>query len=124
MNTGLLISAICGIISIILVLGLVFSSRFRRDVLGGQGEATVLGLVTAKGAAIIVLCALFLAGMLYPLFRTNPACDESIGRLSAQLEEKFESQVRHASSEINPDALTGIVDRLRQWVSEIRKSCR
>ena len=123
MNIGLVVSVVCGAISAVLILGLVFSSRFRSDVLGGQGEATVLGLVTAKGTAIIVLCALFIGGMLFPLFQTSPACEEAVGRLSAQLEEKFESQIRFAAAQPNLEALSGIVQRLQNTACRIKASC-
>jgi hypothetical protein len=43
----------------------IFRSDFRKDVFGGsQGEAKVLGLVTVKGAAIILIFGLLLGGIL------------------------------------------------------------
>jgi len=127
MNPALVISGVCGLASIILVLGLVFSGRFRRDVLGGQGEATVAGgLVTTKGAAIIVLCGLFLAGMMYPLFQSaqpNPSCASAVGALSAQLEEKFSSEVTYAASQPNTKKLEGIIERLKQSAKAITDTC-
>ena len=126
MNAGLIISGVCGLASIILVLGLVFSGRFRRDLLGGQGEATVLGIVTTKGAAIIALSALFVAGMMYPIFqlsKPNPACSSAIGALKAHLEEKFESQVKFAAEQPNPALLKGIVERLEQSSKDIETNC-
>ena len=33
--------------------------------LGGTGEASVLGVLTVKGVAIVLLCALFVGGLIY-----------------------------------------------------------
>ena len=46
---------------------LIFSRSFRSDVLGGEGEATVFGILSVKGVSIVLLCGLFLGGLLYPL---------------------------------------------------------
>ena len=123
MDTGLVVSATSGAISALLVLGLILSAKFRRDVLGGHGEAAILGVITAKGAAIVVLCALFVAGMLYPLSRSNQECDEAIGRLNAQLAEKFASQIRHAATESDVTALRGIIERLQLSADQIHRTC-
>lgn len=63
----LLISGVCALSLIGLVTGLIVSSKFRNDVLGGEGEASVLGLISVKGVAIVLLCSLFVGGMIYPM---------------------------------------------------------
>lgn len=69
-NLPILISSVCGFLLICLVMALIFSSRFRDDVLGGEGEATVAGVLSVKGVAIVLLCALFLGGFIYPLAKS------------------------------------------------------
>ncbi|MEE1868476.1 hypothetical protein [Pseudomonas auratipiscis] len=124
MDAGLLISAVCGAISVFLILGLIFNTKFRRDVLGGQGEAALFGVITAKGAAIIVLCALFIGGMLYPLSTSNLECRGAIDSLKAQLAEKLASRVQDADRSSDIDALRGIISRLMESAEKINKSCR
>jgi hypothetical protein len=50
-----------------LVAALIVSPDFRNAVLGGPGEATVFNFLTVKGAAIVLLCALFSGGLLFAL---------------------------------------------------------
>jgi hypothetical protein len=52
----------------------VFRPDFRKDVFGGrQGEAKVLGLVTVKGAAIIIIFALLFGGIFQVASTVNNA---------------------------------------------------
>ncbi len=50
-----------------LVAALIVSRDFRRAVLGGPGEATILNLITVKGVVIVLLCGLFIGGLLFAL---------------------------------------------------------
>jgi hypothetical protein len=50
-----------------LVLALIFRRDFRDAVLGGPGEASVLGLITVKGVAIVLLCGILVGGILFIL---------------------------------------------------------
>lgn len=52
-----------------LVLALIFRRDFRNAVLGGPGEASVLGLITVKGVAIVLLCGILVGGILFILER-------------------------------------------------------
>jgi len=70
MNTDylpLLIAGVCALLLSALVLALILNAKFRTDILGGEGEAKVLGFISVKGVAIVLLCALFLGGLIYPL---------------------------------------------------------
>jgi len=70
MNTDylpLLIAGVCALLLSALVLALILNAKFRSDILGGEGEAKVLGFISVKGVAIVLLCALFLGGLIYPL---------------------------------------------------------
>lgn len=51
----------------VLVVALILRRDFRNAVLGGSGEATVLGLITVKGVAIILLCGILVGGILFAL---------------------------------------------------------
>ncbi len=50
-----------------LVVALIFRRDFRDALLGAPGEATVLGLLTVKGVAIVLLCSLLIGGVLFDL---------------------------------------------------------
>jgi hypothetical protein len=50
-----------------LVGALILRRDFRDAVLGGPGEATILRFLTVKGAAIVLLCGLFIGGILFAL---------------------------------------------------------
>jgi len=62
-----IISGVCALLLIALVSALILNQSFRNDILGGEGEASVLGILSVKGVAIVLLCGLFLGGLLYPL---------------------------------------------------------
>ena len=50
-----------------LVVALIFRRDFRDALLGAPGEATVLGFLTVKGVAIVLLCSLLIGGILFVL---------------------------------------------------------
>src|SRR5437899_643133 len=50
-----------------LLIAFIFRRDFRNAVLGGPGEATVLGVLSVKGVAIVLLCALLIGGILFAL---------------------------------------------------------
>lgn len=66
------VSAICALLLLILVSAFVVSKPFRDAVLGGPGSAKVLGIFTVQGVAIVLLCVLFIGGLLYPLEYHQP----------------------------------------------------
>ena len=51
----------------ILILALIFRRDFRDAVLGGPGEASIAGILTVKGVAIVLLCGLLVGGILFSL---------------------------------------------------------
>lgn len=87
----LIISLSCAFFLCILVIALVFNAAFREDVLGGEGEASILGIITVKGVVIVLLCALFLAGLVYPITKNNDSVPNN-------------NQVRHFEGEWNYEA--------------------
>ena len=60
-----LISIGCMVLLFIIVIAFIFDRRFRKDVIAGKGEVKFLGLLSAKGVIIVVLCTLFLGGAIY-----------------------------------------------------------
>ena len=62
---GFLLAAIVG--------AMIFSTKFRKDLLGGEGEARILGILSIKGAAVVVLCGLFVGGLLYSVPKAQEA---------------------------------------------------
>lgn len=114
------ISVVCGIISLVLVLALVFSGPFRRDVLDGNGEATFAGILTAKGAIIIVLCAMFVIGMIYPIMTSNTDCSNALGEIRAYVESK---QTVNAHSP-NVRVLQDTIKRMRESLAQADRTCR
>jgi len=118
MNTDylpLLIAGVCALLLSALVLALILNAKFRTDILGGEGEAKVLGFISVKGVAIVLLCALFLGGLIYPLsveskatpINNNPHSHQ-IDDLLAQLPEQF-------TNNQNPQQ---IINKIRQRLQE------
>jgi len=56
---------LCGILLLVVTIAFVFSKRFRNDVVVGEGETKIFGILNAKGAIIIVVLAMFLGATLY-----------------------------------------------------------
>lgn len=71
-NLPILIAAVFAFLLVALIVALIFSKQFRDAMLGGEGEASVLGVLTVKGVAIVLLCALFVGGLIYPLYSQSP----------------------------------------------------
>ncbi len=55
-----------------LIVALIFRPNFRDAVLGGPGEASILGLISVKGVAIVLLCGLLIGGILFVLKQSPP----------------------------------------------------
>ncbi len=105
-----LVSGVCGLLLVVLVGAFILSAGFRDAVLGAQGEATVTGILSVKGVAIVLLCGLFLAGLLIPLgyIQQPVAVDETkpgldAGGLIARLVGIWEAQIpdNHFQMQIN-----------------------
>lgn len=86
-----------------LVAALIFRRDFRDAVLGGPGEANVLGLITVKGVAIVLLFGILIGGILFALNKLpvalplpNPQADGHTGPITVRLNVHFEPD------EVNP----------------------
>ena len=115
-----IVSITCAFLLIALVLALIFSVKYRRDMLGHEGEAKVFGLITVKGVAIVLLSALFLGGMLFPL-SSNPKCKSEIEKISTLVHVKYISEVRNAADEQNEEFLEELVANLQSAVEEAKE---
>ena len=67
----ILISVVCAVAILALISAMIFNATFRDAMLGGSGDVKVAGILTVQGVAIVLLCALFLAGLVYPLSKTS-----------------------------------------------------
>lgn len=114
------ISVMCGAISFALVSALIFNRAFRRDVLGVNGETHIFGLFTAKGAVIIVLSALFLAGMLFPIILSNSECRGALEALKMGLDDKE----RYIAKSSDVEVLQETIKALGAKLDKADKSCR
>ena len=61
------IAILFGVLLAALVVAFIVNADFRTAVLGSPGEATVFGLISVKGVVIVLLCALLMGGVMYPL---------------------------------------------------------
>ena len=52
---------------------MIFSTKSRKDLLGEEREARILGILSIKGAAVVVLCGLFVVGLLYSVPKAQEA---------------------------------------------------
>jgi len=81
-----------------LVAALILLKDFRTAVLGGPGEATILNLITVKGVVIVLLCGLFLGGLLFSLNKlpAESQCAAQMGPVTMRLNVHFDPD------EVNP----------------------
>ena len=78
-----------------LMMALIFGQQFRDDVLAGRGEASVFGVISVKGAVIVLLCGLLLGGILF----IGPSPEPNGGPLTMRLNVHFdpdEVNIRHS----------------------------
>ena len=68
-----MISAICGFLLILVVSGLIFNRGFRKDLTASEGEASFLNIISIKGVLVLILCGLFVFGMIYPITKDAPS---------------------------------------------------
>jgi hypothetical protein len=84
-----------------LVAALIFRRDFRDAVLGGPGEATILKFLTVKGAAIVLLCGLFIGGILFALTKLpDPSPKPPIGAHTGPITMRL--NVHFEPAEVNP----------------------
>ena len=61
----LLVPILCATVLVALISALIISDKFRHDILAHEGEASFLGIMSVKGVVVVVLCGLFLTGLIY-----------------------------------------------------------
>lgn len=125
-----LVSALCGVLLAALVLALIMNPEFRRDLAAGQGKASVFGVISVEGVIIVILAGMFLAGLLYPVWRFdtvaadngNGAAEIAVLREKISEQEKTIAQLKTAGR-VDPAELPGLLASLEPE-SEISKEIR
>jgi hypothetical protein len=64
-------SGTCALCLLIVVVALIFHRGFRRDLAAGPNEVNLFGLLSVQGGIVVVMCALLVFGLLYPLSRSR-----------------------------------------------------
>jgi len=72
-----IISGVCGLLLLLITIALIFNSKFRKDMVAGEGSANLFG-VSVEGAIIVVLSGMFLAGLVFPLYNSKDKKDDSL----------------------------------------------
>ncbi len=67
----LAVSGLCGLLLFAVVAALIFKPDFRADLVAGQGKASLFGVLSVEGVVIVILCGMFLTGLLYPGWRNG-----------------------------------------------------
>jgi hypothetical protein len=86
-----------------LLVALIFRRDFRDAVLGGPGEASVLGILTVKGVAIVLLCGLLIGAILFALIRLHvqpPATTSNASSTSNPIDMRL--NVHFDPNDVNP----------------------
>lgn len=71
--TSEIIALFFAFVLLVLVIALIFRKDFRDAVLGGPGEASIAGIITVKGVAIVLLCGILIGGILFALSKGETA---------------------------------------------------
>ncbi len=61
------------IVLALLFFGILFNGKFRDAVLGGDGEAKLLELITVRGASVVLLAALLVDASVYLELNAPPS---------------------------------------------------
>lgn len=116
----ILISVTCAMLLVFLVVALIFKDKFRGDVLGHEGEATIFGLVTVKGVAIVLLSALFVGGMIYPVANGQAGnnCSAEVSHIGTLVGLKYLYEIEEAANKTDRSTLEKIVKDLQLAVNK------
>jgi hypothetical protein len=92
-----LLPIVCSILLIALIASLIFKDEFRHDILATEGEASIFGILTVKGVAIIILTGLFLGGLIWSFSNSKKYVPRD---LSAALATNHSSQIGEVNLKI------------------------
>lgn len=99
-----LIAVFLALLLAALVAALIFRRDFRDAVLGGPGEASILGLISVKGVAIVLLCGLMIGGILFALNKLSVP-EAHTGPITMRLNVHFEpNEVNPRNPQFSPKA--------------------
>ena len=80
---------VCSVATLLMVGALVFRDAFRRDVLAHDGEATILGILSVKGVAFVLILALLLGTTAWAIAASAKHEIDSLKTLVASYETKM-----------------------------------
>ena len=90
---------VCSILLVAIFAAVIFNGPFRQDILGGMGEAKILGLFSVTGAVLVLLVALLLGSLLISVkwMRKHPqrpdrSVDEATPREDASARKEIEGK--------------------------------
>lgn len=113
---SLVVSVLLGILLLLLVAGLIFRPDFRDALLGGEGEATIFGVLTVKGVAVVLLSAIFTIGMVYPLHRAPSACEAPLNEIKGLVDAKNIYEGTPFGQVVDRDKLNEIIEKIKEAV--------
>ena len=89
---------LCAFLITVLLAAFIFSREFRHAVLGGRGEARILGLVSAKGVTIVLILVLLIGVLLFALKNLHSTLKDTYltGPINMRLNVNFDP------NEVNP----------------------
>ncbi|OIP89686.1 MAG: hypothetical protein AUK24_05880 [Syntrophaceae bacterium CG2_30_49_12] len=102
-----LIAVFFALLLMALVAALIIRRDFRDAVLGGPGEATIFGVISLKGVAIVLLCGLLIGGILFALTKLPPPLQPGpyTGPIMVRLNVHFEpDEVNPRNPQFSPQA--------------------
>jgi hypothetical protein len=102
------VSALCGGLLLAVIVALIADFRgFRRDLVAVEGEIK-LGPLSAQGVAVLVLCAMLLSGLVYPLYLAEGNKSTPDPTLSAKVEQLEEELKNRIAKDGVPDFIEGL----------------
>jgi len=95
---------ICGVGLLGVTLALIFSPQFRKDMLAGEGKASLLGFLSVEGATLLALSGLLLGGFLYPTWQLQKNLADQLAQKTEELKKKTE-ELKKVREEFEPGTI-------------------
>ena len=112
----ILISLVCGVALLSLISAMIFNSSFRDAMLGGSGDVKIAGIITAQGVAIVLLCALFLSGLIYPMSKIGWRDSKAPTTTEPHLDTEYISAAERRLSQMRQD-----IREKQKEISDLRR---
>jgi hypothetical protein len=114
-----IVSGFCGIILLALISALIFRPAFRRDLIGGEGEAKLFDFVSVRGAIIVLLIGVFFAGLVLPV--TSKKGNSAEDRDCSDLECAIKVIEKHVNKNTDSLLLEFGQSTLDDWTAGLRQ---